>query len=535
MTFAEILDECLNDLNRGVSVEACLARHPEHAAALAPLLQTAAGLRNVPESVMSDAGFERGRAALWAAAQQVGTAEHRRPAAQERGKRTHRRRIGSRRQRHLPMPPVFSMVYVMTTAMIVLVAVLTLFSLAQSTGSSLPGDALYGFKRTAERAQGVLMAAAGDHASWHAAQVERRLSEALALEARDGITPTDADSGIARAVDTALEAATALPSDEREALFSDWLDELHSLRNQADAEGITAGALDRTIATVETAAGVTEPALPVVTVVEPDDAQGDDNGDRSPGDAELTGDPEALFEPILTPTATMTATATATPSATPTVTPLPTHTPLPTATPSPTPTETPAPTATFTPQPTATRDSGSSGGSRPDPTDTPVPPTATPTATATPSPTAEATAEGSPTPDASSTPDGTTTPPPTGTGAPEATPSPETTPEGTPSPEPTVDPAATPTPEGTPVDPGSPTPDAPTPPPDEPTAEPPVEPPMPTPTIDDPGVDPASSPPPATEEPPSDEPPVEEPPTAVPPVEPPTDATPEPPPDAAGL
>ena len=65
MTFAEILDECLNDLNRGVSVEACLARHPEHAAALAPLLQTAAGLRNVPESVMSDAGFERGRAARW--------------------------------------------------------------------------------------------------------------------------------------------------------------------------------------------------------------------------------------------------------------------------------------------------------------------------------------------------------------------------------------------------------------------------------------------------------------------------------------
>ena len=36
-----VLDDCLNQLNRGESLESCLAQHPMHAAWLEPLLRLA--------------------------------------------------------------------------------------------------------------------------------------------------------------------------------------------------------------------------------------------------------------------------------------------------------------------------------------------------------------------------------------------------------------------------------------------------------------------------------------------------------------
>ncbi|MFC1998526.1 DUF4382 domain-containing protein [Chloroflexota bacterium] len=41
--FDEILDQCIDSINKGDSIDDCLARYPEHAAELMPLLRTVAG------------------------------------------------------------------------------------------------------------------------------------------------------------------------------------------------------------------------------------------------------------------------------------------------------------------------------------------------------------------------------------------------------------------------------------------------------------------------------------------------------------
>jgi hypothetical protein len=50
MTIQEVLDRCLEDIHSGsASAEECLARYPQYAAELRPLLRTAARLENVNE------------------------------------------------------------------------------------------------------------------------------------------------------------------------------------------------------------------------------------------------------------------------------------------------------------------------------------------------------------------------------------------------------------------------------------------------------------------------------------------------------
>jgi hypothetical protein len=63
--FESILDECLQQLNRGqADMESCLARYPEQAAALRPLLQTASLLRAAPVPRPSPAAKATGRQQL---------------------------------------------------------------------------------------------------------------------------------------------------------------------------------------------------------------------------------------------------------------------------------------------------------------------------------------------------------------------------------------------------------------------------------------------------------------------------------------
>ena len=524
MNFDEILHDCLVALESGSTIEECLAHYPEQAAALQPLLETTVAVRSAPLQELSEDAFTRGQAKLWAATQQHRRAQpsHRRPQrASTHLTRTHaqrRRRPQWVRPNRRRAPGVFASIYTITTILAILLATLTTYSIARSTGDSLPGDRLYGAKRVVEQAQGVLMAAAGDRAAWEVEQVERRLGEALALETRgDDTTPAtmhSADFDVA----SALEATSALPTEERRQLLALWLVDLHALRATANGHAFTTRALDQAIATVETAAAVGESPLPIVSVDEPANGNSGNVPPTATTSALQPNSDEApafLSAPILTPTATISATATATASATPTpaptatVTPVPTNTPLPTWTP----TATATPSATPTPAPTATPTRDDSDDSRPDPTDTPQP-THTPTPLPTETPTLEA--DATVTPEASttaeSTPDGTPdgTPSATETGAPPTTPTAPPT-EGTPD-------GTTPTPDGTPpatitsepnppVTPGPPDPIEPEPTPDDgpatatPQPDPTEEPgPMPTDEPTDPIIEPASSPsPPPTE------------------------------------
>ncbi len=69
MHFAQILSDCIEAMTQGSSIEQCLARHPEHAEALAPLLRLVTALPDQSKPRLSPRSFQEGRAALAAAAQ----------------------------------------------------------------------------------------------------------------------------------------------------------------------------------------------------------------------------------------------------------------------------------------------------------------------------------------------------------------------------------------------------------------------------------------------------------------------------------
>jgi hypothetical protein len=80
--FESILDECLQQLNSGqADIETCLARYPEQAAALRPLLQTASLLRAAPVPRPSPAAKAAGRQQLLLAVARRRQAQARSPLA----------------------------------------------------------------------------------------------------------------------------------------------------------------------------------------------------------------------------------------------------------------------------------------------------------------------------------------------------------------------------------------------------------------------------------------------------------------------
>ena len=70
MNFDEILDKCIEAIEKGESVDTCLALYPAYAPELEPLLSMVGSLRSLPVPEMSLAGFESGRLAIAEAAKQ---------------------------------------------------------------------------------------------------------------------------------------------------------------------------------------------------------------------------------------------------------------------------------------------------------------------------------------------------------------------------------------------------------------------------------------------------------------------------------
>ncbi len=68
LDFEHTLDICLDRLLTGAAIADCLARYPQHAAQLAPLLQVANLLEAPPGPTMSAAGLRAGEARLLAQA-----------------------------------------------------------------------------------------------------------------------------------------------------------------------------------------------------------------------------------------------------------------------------------------------------------------------------------------------------------------------------------------------------------------------------------------------------------------------------------
>jgi hypothetical protein len=73
MNLDELLEECLSKIEQGASVAECIARYPDYAAELEPLLRLATMLSEATPRPMSDEAFVSGRRALAEAARYAAT------------------------------------------------------------------------------------------------------------------------------------------------------------------------------------------------------------------------------------------------------------------------------------------------------------------------------------------------------------------------------------------------------------------------------------------------------------------------------
>ncbi len=329
---AAALEECLEALKAGESLEACLARYPGQAEALRPLLATIARLEelgSVPPPRPAEAAA-RGRAAFLAA-----VAQYRRAQEQRRLHRFSFLRL-----------PGWSISWATAVAALLLVVVLTTGTVVVSAGA-LPGDVLYPVKRATEQVQVLLTFNPAAREALREQLDERRRQEVLqVLEMRraaptltfvgsvEGMSPTlwEVDGfvveiqpitrleGQPRIGDRVQIIATA-PGDGRLlALHIRWLGEGVPIRPTVVPATPTAGPTlaPRASATPESAISPSPTPPPAAS-------------------ATPVNTPPSSLAPTETPgpTATNTPTATASPTATHTPTATPTATPTLTATPQP--------------------------------------------------------------------------------------------------------------------------------------------------------------------------------------------------------
>lgn len=335
MTFDDILADCIEALEQGATIQACLTRYPAHATALEPYLRLVVSLSHESQTRLSSQAFQRGRQMMAAQAQQR-SAQHRqpvyppgpftrqsRPTAYPQNGLPHRRRTGRRPVAASSARWSLGMPRLLQTALLLLMLLGTATLFRQVT-ISLPGTPFYPFKSTGEQLVGVLMEAAGEGVPWHAAQAERGLQTLAQLTSPDTTTVQTLARGVETHWEAMLAASEELPAAERDALLEAQVTHLQALESawttaQTDVP-------QPAIATVRKLITVSAAALdrPVVT----------DN--PTEGVETLTATPTATAVPssTLTPTPLLQASATATllpilvPSATPTVSPTPAEPPV---------------------------------------------------------------------------------------------------------------------------------------------------------------------------------------------------------------
>jgi hypothetical protein len=151
-----ILEDCLEHIAQGETLQACLSRYPEQAAALEPLLVAAGRLEEEGARVRPSAAFKaRTRSRLYAHMD-----------------------AHPRQRRQFGLPHFSPMLRLMSALAAVLIAcTVTGTALAQS---ALPGDLLYTWKLTSEQAWRSI---SPDPVGVDLARGDRRIDEAVAVSA----------------------------------------------------------------------------------------------------------------------------------------------------------------------------------------------------------------------------------------------------------------------------------------------------------------------------------------------------------------
>jgi len=311
--FEVVLEEAISSLKRGDVVEDCLARYPEYAGRLEPLLRLAAFNMRVLAYIEppSEASLAAGKRRLLAVAAQ------RKPVFQPRGPLN---------LFPLPMRSLATAALIMLLLVVVGCGLMVMVGggLAMTSAHSLPGDLLYPAKLSTERARLLLTFDTQTRDQLQAEFAQERRAEVIAI----------------------LEAGRRVSVRFKGALdsFDDLVWIVGGLEVTLDANTLIEGipVVGATVAVEGLALGDGSLLAVRLTVK---------GAEEIPG-ATVTPSPTAISRPTMTPTMPSSPRETHTPHPTETREPEPTYTPHPTETREPEPTHTPHPTKTREPEPT---------------------------------------------------------------------------------------------------------------------------------------------------------------------------------------
>lgn len=159
-SIADVLEQCRQRMERGESIDSCLAAYPSHSAEIAPLLPIIASARSLssdPDPAFADRSRQRFQ-------RQVTATRARRPASTARS----------------GLPGLLQNLLVPVA--VVLVLVLSGFGLVQASQNTLPDSPLYTVKQARESLTGILSRGADARAAFEMKLANRRLLDLQAAE-----------------------------------------------------------------------------------------------------------------------------------------------------------------------------------------------------------------------------------------------------------------------------------------------------------------------------------------------------------------
>ena len=237
--FDEILAQCLESIENGEPIEACLERYPQHAQELEPLLRLAATLQRTEPPRLSPTAFARGRELVVQAAATQQANRH------ERGRTPIIPFFRRRREPGAPRPHR-AFQWTSQAAAIAAAVILTVASAVWTSSTSLPGAPLYGVKRVTENVQGLLYLSPEAKANWHASLAARRLQEAVELQRQGRPVPPELLEEAKREFREALAVSVTLPPEQRQVLLRQWLAEYGQLKGETPTDHPAFKVLDET-------------------------------------------------------------------------------------------------------------------------------------------------------------------------------------------------------------------------------------------------------------------------------------------------
>lgn len=165
----DTLEACLKELENGADIEAVLARHPQIADELRPILHASVAARSMAGAEPSPDALRRGRARLLQRAAEMREAE------------------AALNKRKIPLFPRLAISF----ALVVIFFMISGTSLLNASAGALPGERLYTVKRSAENIRLLLTIDPSARTALETQFYYERLSEVTALLAQGQVAPVE--------------------------------------------------------------------------------------------------------------------------------------------------------------------------------------------------------------------------------------------------------------------------------------------------------------------------------------------------------